>query len=49
MENTISSSGMRVLDVAFDVSSERLDGAYQLGNALVSVTCENATDAIRGS
>ncbi len=46
MENTSSSIEMRVLDVAFDVSSERLDGAYQLGNALVSVTCENETNAI---
>ena len=47
MENTISSIGMRVLDVAFDVSSDRLDGAYVHGGELISVSCENESSAIR--
>lgn len=47
MENTISTVGMRVLDVAFDVSSDRLDGGYLWKSELVKLVCANETTAIR--
>lgn len=47
MENTLSTVGMRVLDVAFDVSSGRLDGCYRWKNDLISLSLENESGAIR--
>jgi len=49
MENTICAVEMRVLGVAFDVSSDRLDGGYLLSSRLHTVVCRNESTDIRAT
>ena len=46
MENTTVSIPMRVLTVAFDVSSERLDYCYMPASCVIGKSCSNNTDEI---
>lgn len=49
MKNTRDVIALRVLVVAFDVSSEKLDYSFMLGSRVTSDGCGNDTDSIRSA